>query len=227
MASAAQGISHETFSLLSLCIQRAAVAQGEMKHMPLFKGYFYYIKDFFLPFAENLNPVFIRLSVSIEMHLLQFGIVPLREAEEVAAFHRRTLTYNSNVISRDSDPSAIRRCGWVQAQERLFQRRKLIVVSFRGDKSHFVCSIRWRRESVQTFFSVQTSWKICACFLCQYKCYDLLFSTVQPVITLSNSVSLIIAAVWTCAVWSFASKGKKVKNPTLDWYTLVSRFTYA
>lgn len=56
--------------------------------MPLFKGYFDYIRGpppplFFSPFAANLNPIFICLSVSIEMHLLQFGIVPLREAMEL------------------------------------------------------------------------------------------------------------------------------------------------
>ncbi len=54
--------------------------------MPLFKGCFGYIRDFFsffFPFAADPNPVFICLSVSMEMHLLQFGLVPLREAVEL------------------------------------------------------------------------------------------------------------------------------------------------
>lgn len=90
MESTAQGISHGTFLLLSPHVHWAAVSQemhrGEMRHMPLFKGYFDYIRVFFppfFPFAANLNPVFICLSVSIEMHLLQFGKVPLREAMEL------------------------------------------------------------------------------------------------------------------------------------------------
>lgn len=54
-----------------------------MRHMLLFKGCFDYIRDFlslFFPFAANIKPVFVCLSVSIEMHLLQFGLVPLIEA---------------------------------------------------------------------------------------------------------------------------------------------------
>lgn len=59
-----------------------------MMHVPLFKGCFGYIRDFlfflfFFSFAADPNPVFICLSVSMEMHLLQFGLVPLREAVEL------------------------------------------------------------------------------------------------------------------------------------------------
>lgn len=51
MASTAQGISHRTFSLLfSSCWLGSCFtgdAQGEMSHVPLFKGCFGYIRDFF------------------------------------------------------------------------------------------------------------------------------------------------------------------------------------
>lgn len=91
MASTAQGISYRTFSLLSPHVCWAAVSQemrrGEMRHVPLFKGCFGYIRDFsfhfFFSFAADPNPVFICISVSMEMHLLQFGLVPLREAVEL------------------------------------------------------------------------------------------------------------------------------------------------
>lgn len=88
MASTAQGISRRTFSLLSPRVRWAAVSQemhrGETRHVPLFKGCYGYIRGFFFFFlAADPNLVFICLSVSMEMHLLQFGLVPLREAVEL------------------------------------------------------------------------------------------------------------------------------------------------
>lgn len=90
IARTAQGISQRTFSLLfSSCSLGSCFTGdargGEMRHVPLFKGCFGYIRDFFpfFLFAADPDPVFICLSVWMEMHLLQFGLVPLREAVEL------------------------------------------------------------------------------------------------------------------------------------------------
>lgn len=77
-------------------------AQGVMRHVPLFKGCFGYIRDF--PFSFFfICCIFICLSVWVELHLLQFGLVPLREAAELTVIHCTTQTYNFNVISRIPD----------------------------------------------------------------------------------------------------------------------------
>lgn len=109
MASTAQGISQRTFLLLSPPFSSSSPgscftgnAQGVMRHVPLFKGCFGYIRDF--PFSFFfICCIFICLSVWVELHLLQFGLVPLREAAELTVIHCTTQTYNFNVISRIPD----------------------------------------------------------------------------------------------------------------------------
>lgn len=94
----------------------------------------------FFSFAADPNPVFICLSVSMEMHLVQFGLVPLRGLWSWAVIHCRTQTYNFNVISRDSDPSFGVRdkpSGLGKSPGKAHLKEEQIAISFSGDESHY------------------------------------------------------------------------------------------
>lgn len=93
----------------------------------------------------------------MELHLLQFGPVPLREAVEPGCDSLpHSKSCNLNVISRDSGPffSEIRHWEWVKAKE------ELIVVSLSVDESHH---LNWK---ISLFQSKTSSWSVCAHPMC-------------------------------------------------------------
>lgn len=110
--------------------------------------------------------------------------------------HCGTETYNFNVIRKYSGPS-------------FGVSSKALCLGKSPDKAHWeagtdcssvsmrqkpFCEQHQVEEKFFVLFSVKTSEKICVHSLCHPKCADLLFLTSQPVITLSNGVSLIIVA---------------------------------
>lgn len=111
--------------------------------------------------------------------------------------HCRTQTYNFNVISTDSDPSfgvSNKALGSGKSPGKAHLEEVTDCGSIKRRRKPLCEQHQVKEDFLFLFFSVQTSWKICVYFLCHHKGYDLLFSTFQPVIILSNGVSLITAA---------------------------------